>query len=272
MSSDAPPSFPMPSTVYGPVRSWRVGNSLGIDLIVERSTCSFNCVYCQLGNIMVVTMEQRVYVPSERVFEDLRGVDWSSVDIVTFSGSGEPTLALNIGEVIAHIADTYRKPTMVLTNATWLHDAATRGRLSRASVVSCKLDAADDEMLRKFNRVEPSVSHAKIVEGIKALRAEFPGKLAIQTMLMPLNVGQAERIAELVAEIGPDEWQLNTPLRPYPKKWYLGSRGNHVGDAPVDTVSLKTISQEQASAVEAALRRRAPGIPIVSVYRTAPKV
>lgn len=265
------PTYPMPSSVYGPVRSWRVGNSLGIDLIVETSTCSFNCVYCQLGNIQRVTAEQRVYVPTERVIADLQSVDWSAVDVVTFSGSGEPTLATNVGEVIAHIKDTWKKPVLVLTNATMLHDAATRERLRQADTVSCKLDAADDAMLQKFNRVAPGVTLATILDGIHALRRETQGKLALQCMFMPMNLPQGEAIAKLAAEIGPDEIQLNTPLRPWPRKWYLGSRGNHTGDAPVETVTLKSITLEDAEELERTFRRHNPGTPIISVYRHAPK-
>ncbi len=244
-----------------------MGNSLGIDVILETSTCSFNCVYCQLGEIQRVSMEQRVYVPTERVAADLARVDWSGVDIATFSGSGEPTLATNLGELIGLIRNTHAKPVMVLTNSTWLHDAETRRRLAEASVVSCKLDAADDGMLHRINRVAPGVPHARIVEGIKALRAEFRGRLALQCMFMPMNLGQAEEIARIAGEIAPDEIQINTPSRPYPRAWYLESRGNHSGNAPVQTVHLRTISQEDAMHIEDLMREHAPGAEIVAFWR-----
>lgn len=258
----------MPSTVYGPVPSWRFGQSLGIDLIVEDSICSFNCVYCQLGHIHQVTMEQRLFVPTGRVVEDLRAVDWDNVDIVTLSGSGEPTLALNIGEVIDHIAETYNKPTLVLTNSTWLHDAATRRRLRNATTVACKLDAATEEIFQAYNRPAPGVTLARSVEGIKALRndPEFRGRIVIQSMFMPRNAGEAEALAEMVNEIQPEEVQLNTPRRPYPRAWYLGSRGNHGGVAPVDTVDLKTITLEDAEEIERLLREKT-SVPIRSIYR-----
>lgn len=269
--SDAAPVYPMPSTIYGPVHSWRFGNSLGVDLIVETSTCSFNCVYCQLGNINRITSEQKVYVPTERVVDDLKSVDWEKVDVVTFSGSGEPTLALNIGDVIDHVKDNYGKPVMVLTNSTWLHDPATRRRLWRADTVSCKLDAWNDSMLQKMNRPAAGVRLATIVAGIKALRADgFPGKLALQCMFMPTNRGGAHELAELIREIGPDEVQLNTPKRPYPRKWYLGSRGNHDQAAPVEEVHLKTISLEEAVEAERIIREVNPGVSVLSVYKEAP--
>ena len=262
------PQFPMPSTVYGPVPSWRFGQSLGIDLIVRDSICSFNCVYCQLGNIHQVTMAQETFVPTDRVIEDLRAVDWSNVDIVTLSGSGEPTLALNVGEVIDHIAETYDKPTLVLTNSTWLHDAATRRRLRNATIVACKLDAATEEVFRAFNRPAPGATLARSIDGIKALRddPEFRGRIVIQSMFMPRNLGEAEALAVIINDIHPEEVQLNTPRRPYPRAWYLGSRGNHGGVSPVDTAELKTISMEDAEEVERILQEKT-NVPIRSVYR-----
>lgn len=261
----------MPGTVYGPVHSWRFGNSLGVDMIVENSTCSFNCIYCQLGHIQRITREQRVFVPTQRVIDDLKSVDWTRVDVVTFSGSGEPTLALNIDEVIAHIKDTYAKPVMVLTNATWLFDAATRKRLLRADTIACKLDAWDDEMLQKFNRPAQGITLATIVAGIKALRTDgFPGKIALQCMFMPLNKGGVHKLAALIHDIQPDEVQLNTPKRPYPREWYLGSRGNHDAPAPVSEIHLKTISMDEAVEIERIIREANPGTPVLSVYKDAP--
>src|SRR5919199_2702321 len=79
------------STVYGPVNSWRVGRSLGVDLLAVNSICSFRCVYCQLGRINVHTAERKIYVPTAKVLEDLRASAWREADIITLSGSGEPT-------------------------------------------------------------------------------------------------------------------------------------------------------------------------------------
>ncbi len=261
-----------PSTVYGPVPSWRFGNSLGVDLLLVSSICSFNCIYCQLGNIQNVTTEQRVYVPTERVIEDFQNVNWDKVDIVAISGNGEPTLALNLGEVIDHIKEAYDKPVLVLTNATTLEDKATRERLMRADILSCKLDAPDDETLRRVNRPAAGISVDRIVRGIKALKADgFPGTLAIQCMFLPLNIKEARRLAELIRDIGPDEIQLNTPKRPYPREWYLDARGNHSGVLPVEGVELKTISWEEAREIERLIREVNPDTRILSVYKEAPE-
>jgi wyosine [tRNA(Phe)-imidazoG37] synthetase (radical SAM superfamily) len=256
-----------PSPVYGPVRSWRFGNSLGVDLILHRSTCSFNCIYCQLGEIQDVTMRQAIYVETPAVEAALESVDWPTVDVVTISGSGEPTLALNLGEVIALIRRRWAKPVMVLTNSTWLTDPATRERLREATTVACKLDAPDNATLQRMNRPAPGVTLQSILDGIRALRrSDYPGLLAIQCMFMPTNWREAHALADLLADLAPDEVHLNTPRRPYPRAWYPESRGNHVGNAPVATTALRTITLEQAHEIEEHLRQRLPQTKVISVY------
>ncbi len=273
MSDEQPTTiYPQRSPIYGPVKSWRYGNSLGVDMLMVDSICSFNCMYCQLGNIHQVIDQQKTFVPTELIIAELAKVNMAEVDIVTFSGSGEPTLALNIGEVIDHLNTTYNKPSLVLTNSTWLFDAETRKRLRNATIVDCKLDAASDAMLQRYNRVAEGVTHERILRGIKALKAdaEFQGKMTIQSMFMPINKSEVHQLAALIREIQPAEVQLNTPKRPYPREWYPEARGNHYGEAPVETVTLKTITLEEAQEIEEILKNET-GVPIRSVYRNAPQ-
>src|SRR2546423_15200332 len=112
--------------VYGPVRSWRAGISLGVDLLCVNSICSFRCLYCQLGKNNVHTTKRKIYVPTERVITDLLRSSWQVADIITLSGSGEPTLARNMDEVIRQIKTLTGKPILVLTNGTTLQDASDR--------------------------------------------------------------------------------------------------------------------------------------------------
>src|SRR5512134_31436 len=109
------------SSVYGPVRSWRVGMSLGVDPICINSVCSFNCTYCQLGFIQVRINERQVFVPTDKVMTDLQASRWREADIITVSGSGEPTLAANLGSIVQGLKAHTGKPVLVLTNGTLLH-------------------------------------------------------------------------------------------------------------------------------------------------------
>lgn len=266
MSLEPVCSPPSPSPVYGPVRSWRYGRSLGVDLLFQDSICSFDCVYCQLGRINRVVDRQEVFVPTAQVLEALGHVAMDEVDWVTFSGNGEPTLALNIGEVLEAVRERHGKPTLVLTNSTWLFDAATRARLRSASVIDCKLDAASDATLRRVNRPAPGITLERIVAGIRAMRREpgFTGKLALQCMFLPATVGEARALADLIARIEPDEVQLNTPRRPKPRAWEVGNRAGVRDGESEGLVRLATITREQAAEIEAILREHTT-VPILSV-------
>lgn len=261
-----PPASLRPSTVYGPVRSWRYGRSLGIDPIVETSTCSFSCIYCQLGQIQRITAERRVYVPTADVAADLRGVNWDEVDIVTISGSGEPTLATNLGEIIAAIKACAPRPVLVLTNATLLHLPEVRRQVLQADIMECKLDAPTDDLLQIINRPAPGITVEQIVRGIRALKAEFSGRLTLQVMLMPLNIHKVELWIPLIEAIQPAEVHLNTPRRPFPMEWYRESRGDHESKYySGEKRTLRVVTREEAEAAEALLRERT-GVPIISVY------
>ena len=123
------------ASVYGPVDSWRLGKSLGVDLIIENSTCSFNCTYCQLGFIQKISAERKLFVPTEKIINDFKASDWKSVDVITLSGSGEPTLATNIGEVICEIKKITQTPIVILTNATLFNDSIVRKNVKDADVI-----------------------------------------------------------------------------------------------------------------------------------------
>ncbi len=140
------------STIYGPVNSWRVGKSLGIDLLYVSSICSFRCIYCQLGKINEPTLERKVYVPTAKMMTDLQASQWQEADVVTFSGSGEPTLAANLGEVLRASKALTDKPMIVLTNSTLLNNPTVRNDLAAADKIFCKLDAATERTLKLIAR------------------------------------------------------------------------------------------------------------------------
>ncbi|RJS70925.1 MAG: radical SAM protein [Candidatus Syntrophoarchaeum sp. WYZ-LMO15] len=87
---------------YGPVLSRRLGRSLGIDLVPYK-TCTFDCVYCQLGRTTNKTVERREYLPVRSILREIEEFSWERIDYITLAGSGEPTLNSKIGGVIEGI-------------------------------------------------------------------------------------------------------------------------------------------------------------------------
>lgn len=251
-------------TVYGPVRSWRVGLSLGVDLLSINSICSFRCVYCQLGKINVHTMERRLFVTTAQVMSELKASAWQNVDIITLSGSGEPTLASNLGEAIRQIKEFTRKPVLVLTNASLLYDTCVRSELSQADKVFCKLDAIDERAFRRVNRPVARLTLRGIIDGIKLFKDEYEGYLALQIMLQQTEAAQIEWLAEILNEIRPREVQLNTPLRAVPKRWMSEARGQFMPSVAA-SVRPKVIGREEAARTNLRLQELT-GLKVTSVY------
>lgn len=209
----------MMKSVYGPVPSWRLGRSLGVDPICNRKVCSFDCVYCQLGKTTELTVERRIFVKAEKVREDLEEA-WKRIerkaDVVTLSGTGEPELAGNLGKLISTAREVTGLRVAVLTNSSLMDRKEVREDLSRADIVVAKLDAPDAELFGRIDRPHPSLDFGEIVGGMRKFREEFSGKYAIQMMFMEANKNHAPEMRKLAESMKPDEVQIDTPLRASP--------------------------------------------------------
>jgi len=210
------------STVYGPVPSRRLGFSLGIDLF-PRKTCSFDCVYCQLGKSGKKTSVRKEYVPAARVLEDVKQAlaKGQRIDHITFSGSGEPTLHSGIGALIKAIKKVTKVPVAVLTNASLLSLKEVRDSLRAADVVVPSLDAALPAVWKKVNRPLPSLSLEAIVNGLRTFKKSFKGQVWLEVMLVKGLNDKPEHILALkkaIAKVKPDKVQLNTVTRPPAEK------------------------------------------------------
>ncbi len=205
----------MSSILYGPVSSWRLGRSLGVDIIsTESKVCSFGCVYCQLGNTLHPVTRRKEFVPLADLAQELSAVKDISIDYATFSGMGEPTLASNLGQAIELVRSTLRVPVAVLTNSSLVPREDVRHDLARADVVVAKVDAPTEPLYRRINRPWVRYNLSRILEAVRLFRSEFQGKLALQMMFVAVNKDSAAGMAQLAREISPDEVQINTPLRP----------------------------------------------------------
>lgn len=202
--------------IYGPVPSWRLGSSLGVDLLSgEEKICVFDCVYCQIGSTPLKTTGRRVFAPTEKVIKEIESLPAGlPVDYITFSGRGEPTLAKNLGEVIQRIRDIRKEKIAVITNSALMADESVRRDLALADLVMVKLDAATPESFERINKPASGVDFRDVLKGIKAFRQEHDTPLAVQIMFIGMNKDEHEKLAELAFGIRPDEIQINTPLRP----------------------------------------------------------
>lgn len=204
--------------VFGPVPSRRFGRSLGVDL-TPLKTCSFNCVFCQLGPTPQTTVERREYVPVQTVKDEI--LRWrdagGTADYATLSGSGEPTLHSGFGEVLRFLKTELPCPAVLLTNGSLLYLPEVRAAAGQADVAKLSLSAWDDDSFRRINRPHPDLDFHRSVAGMRAFRQGFAGRIWLEVFLIAgLNdaPNQVERIAALAAAIGSDKIHLNTAVRP----------------------------------------------------------
>lgn len=209
--------------VYGPVPSRRLGFSLGID-IIPLKTCSFNCIYCQLGRTPKKSIRRKKYFSVPEILSQIRKKISSGprIDYITFSGSGEPTLNTILGKLIREIKKMTSIPVAVLTNSSLLALKSVRRALMAADVVAPSLDAASADILARVNRPHSSLKISRIIEGLVKFRCEFKRSIWLEVMLVKGvndSPSHIRRLKEAIARIKPDKVQLNTVVRPPAEKF-----------------------------------------------------
>lgn len=204
--------------VFGPVPSRRLGRSLGVDLVPFK-TCSYDCVYCQLGPTTNKTIKREEFVSTKEVLEDIEQKLAAGVraDYITLSGSGEPTLHSGCGRIIRGIKKLTKTPVAVLTNGSLLWDPSVRRDISSADLVVPSLDAGDAMAFAHVNRPHKDLTFERMMDGLMEFRAMFQGRLWLEVFLLgglTAMQAEAEKIAVQAQKVRPDRIQLNTVARP----------------------------------------------------------
>ncbi len=198
--------------------SRRLGRSLGLD-VTPYKTCTFDCVYCQIGRTTNKTVQRKEYVKKDLILSELKGfLDGdANIDYITFAGSGEPTLHSGIGEMIDAIRMMTDIPVAVLTNGSLLFREDVRNDLLNADLVLPSLDAATESVFHAVNLPHESLDIRKIIDGLRIFREEFKGEFWLEIMFVRgINDGidEIKALSDAVREIDPDRVQLNTVVRP----------------------------------------------------------
>lgn len=205
--------------LFGPVPSRRLGMSLGIDLIPHK-VCSLDCVYCECGPTTKLTLDRKEYIPYDKVTKELEHyfIHNPDPDYVTFSGSGEPTLNLRIGDVLQFIKKKKPDiPVAVLTNGTLFSQKQVREELLDADVVLPSLDAALNAPFQKINRPALRLDIGDYIQGLVDFRNEYKGKIWLEVLIIPGyndSVADLTELKDAFEKIRPDSIQLNTLDRP----------------------------------------------------------
>ena len=204
--------------VFGPVSSKRLGQSLGVDVLPPKS-CTWNCIYCQLGKTGEYLTERREYFPREEILEEIKEAitEPAAIDWITFVGSGETTLYKGLGWLIRETGKMTDLPVAVITNGSLLYLDEVRSELLEADAVLPSLNAGSAELFERIDRPAPGFTFKRHIEGLAAFRRGYQGKLWIEVMLiagMNDSVEALEDIAAVLETIRPDIVHLVLPTRP----------------------------------------------------------
>lgn len=235
--------------LFGPVPSRRLGLSLGIDPVPYK-TCSFDCVYCECGATTKLTAARNEYIPVDEIISELDSFLSSNptLDYITFSGSGEPTLNIVIGRVISYLKKNFSQYKIaVLTNSSLFSDPEVREELLLADVIMPSLDAVSENVFQKINRPASGINISEIINGLINFRKEFSAKIWLEIFIITGINDTDEEIEKLHAvlnKINPDLIQLNSLDRPGTENWVVPADEETLekfkkkfADLPVVTIS-----------------------------------
>ena len=217
--------------VFGPIRSRRLGSSLGINLLPEKGKiCTFDCIYCECGwnkdghNDTQLPSAEKVRKALETKLQHCLAVN-VPIDSITFSGDGEPTINPEFPQIID---DTIRlrnqyypnSKITVLSNATMVHKPEVFNALRKVDNPTMKIDAPTNELIEKINHPAPGYDIHRVVEALK----QFKGDFILQTMFLKskdFDSSSSEVLngwMEIVRTLKPREIMVYTIDRPTPEE------------------------------------------------------
>jgi len=216
--------------IYGPIKSRRLGLSLGISLSADK-ICNLDCVYCQWGSVGKTFSERKEYAKADDVILELKTwiqnnpQEFKELKFVTFSGLGEPTLNISIGKLIDQVRVITGVNIAVITNSTLLGDPLVRKEILKVDLIVPSLDAVDAVIFKQIDRPDACLKLKEIIDGLVTLRKEFSGKIWLEVMLVAgINddFSHIEKLQKVIQLINPDKIQLNSPVRSTAEKNILG--------------------------------------------------
>lgn len=208
--------------IFGPVPSRRLGISLGVDMVTPK-TCNMNCVFCECGATITLTEKRGIFKNKEEIKKELSQVLKSvTPDYITFSGNGEPTLSLDLGEIINWIKDNYSIKVCVITNSLLLNDDKVIEELKRADLIIPTINTCNDIIFKKINRTSKNSNIEDIKKGLKKLSNSFQGDIYLETFLIE-NINTSDddinTLSNFLKTIKFTKLQLNSLARKGTMDW-----------------------------------------------------
>ena len=204
--------------VFGPVPSRRLGISLGVDLVVSKS-CNLNCIFCECGATKKIQLERQRFKDMNEILEEISAVLKDiKPDYITFSGSGEPTLSLDLGNISKAIKEDlkYEGKICLITNSLLLADVNLMKELEYIDLIVPTLNTLTQDIFEKIVRPDYRTSVEEIRKGfINLNKSNYKGKIWIEIFILE-NINDSDKnfvdIANFLKSenIRYDKIQLNT--------------------------------------------------------------
>ena len=204
--------------VFGPVPSRRLGISLGVDLVVSKS-CNLNCIFCECGATKKIQLERQKFKNMNEILEEISAVLKDiKPDYITFSGSGEPTLSLDLGNISRTIKEDlkYQGKICLITNSLLLADENLMKELEYIDLIVPTLNTLTQDIFEKIVRPDYRTSVEEIRKGfINLNKSNYKGKIWIEIFILE-NINDNDKnfvdIANFLKSenIRYDKIQLNT--------------------------------------------------------------
>jgi len=201
--------------IYGPLKSRRLGKSLGINMVPHK-TCSLDCVYCEAGSTTNLTIQRDSYIDINTIKNELElNISKANdIDYITICGTGEPTLHVDIGELIRHIKKKYFQYKLCLiTNSTMFTYSNIWKDIVLCDLIMPSLDAVSYDVFQKIDRPHPQIDLSKIIEALTSFRSIYSNLMWLEIFFIEgINDTPAELalLKEVCLKISPDLVQLNS--------------------------------------------------------------
>ncbi|MHB9307019.1 radical SAM protein [Fusobacterium polymorphum] len=204
--------------VFGPVPSRRLGISLGVDLVLSKS-CNLNCIFCECGATKKIQLERQRFKDMNEILNEIQSVLKDiKPDYITFSGSGEPTLSLDLGNISKAIKEDlkYKGKICLITNSLLLANEQVTKELEYIDLIVPTLNTLKQDIFEKIVRPDYRTSVDEIKKGfINLNNSNYKGKIWIEIFILE-NINDSEenfiKIANFLnsENIRYDKIQLNT--------------------------------------------------------------
>ena len=204
--------------VFGPVPSRRLGISLGVDLVVSKS-CNLNCIFCECGATKKIQLERQRFKNMNEILNEIQSVLKDiKPDYITFSGSGEPTLSLDLGNISKAIKEDlkYKGKICLITNSLLLADKQVINELEYIDLIIPTLNTLKQNIFEKIVRPDYRTSVDEIRKGfINLNNSNYKGKIWIEIFILENINDNKENFIEIAnflnsENIRYDKIQLNT--------------------------------------------------------------